>query len=316
MNKNNELKTLEKSLDVKIETPYNETEKIARVKFHFSKQTWADLANKESELLGTCCANISSIRDEFIGAMRENGWMDAQSMQNIVVNMTGHDFNDNHPITKVKQVYNALENRLVVYHKSNSCNVDNVKATCSRVWFADIWKFCANYAHASMFSDWGNNAQSRATHNKGLYDIIPTIRALYKHLQDTKFGPVDGVALVRKANGEIYEFYGRGLALLPNEKEANKCLKQWINTNQVQAGDVEVKKVRVSLENGVEFIETLENPWKEIKEPLINDEHYDYLRERLNELRYENNASFKNDRVEVILLNAIKQLADLSKTKA
>jgi hypothetical protein len=310
--KSEELKGLEQKLNVRLETPYHEGDKVAKVKFHFSKRVWADLANKEGELLPMCCANISTIRDEFMDAMREDGWMDAQSMQNIVVNMSGHEWEADHPVSKVKQVYEELEPRLKC-RDVMSCNPDNVRGAVSRVYFDDIWKFCANYGSDSMFSGWGRTAQERATHNKRLYDIMPTVRALYKFLEDTKFGPADGVALVRKANGELYEFYGRGLALFRNEEEAQECLKRWINSEQVGADDAEIRKVRVSLEKGVEYIETLENPWETQQDRQIDEGHYDNLWRQINDLRRENEENQKNDRVEAILLSTLKQLQALNR---
>jgi hypothetical protein len=295
--KSETLKELEKRLNVRVETPYHDGDKVAKVKFHFSRRVWADLANKEGELLAACCANISTIRDQLIDAMRDDGWMDAESLQVCVVNMDGHSWEEDHPVSKLKQVYDALEPHLKMRDLLSTAP-DSVKGAVSRVWFSDIWKFCAEFGSDSMYSGWGENAQQRATHNKRLYDIMPTIRNLYKFLEDTKFGPAHGFALVRVANGELYEFYGRGLALFRNEDEARQCRERWINSEQVKPEDVEIKAVRVSLEHGVEFIDSIttavvEHQWDEKKPELINAVQKENLWSRLNELRRDNDNTYK-----------------------
>lgn len=67
-------KELNQELGVKVafETPFSSLHKIGRIKLGFAKRVWADIANKKGKLLPPCCASISSIRDRFIDAQRED----------------------------------------------------------------------------------------------------------------------------------------------------------------------------------------------------------------------------------------------------
>lgn len=305
--KSQTLKNLEKQLNVEVSTSYDNGDKVREVKFRFSKEEWADMANKEGELLPVCCANISTIRNVLVAALREDGVFSVEEMERIVVNMDGHDWEENHPVSKIKQVYKALLSHLEPRTVS-SVSQDSVQGAASRVWFDEIWKFCSSYSRDSMFHEWGKTAQDRATHNKRLYDIMPTVRALYKFLDKTKFGPAEGFAIVRKATNELYEFYDRGLALFRNQEEADKCLERWMATKQVPVGDVEIRKVRISLENGVEFIEEITEKWEADNTPSIDKNQARELWYKISELRNYYRCRYKNDKVEAILLKAMRDL--------
>ena len=250
-----ELAKLTKELGVKIGTPYDKPDRVERVRFSFNEKTWADLANKEGELLPTCCASISSIRDAFISAMRENGWMDCNSMQSIVFNMSSHDFEQDHPVSKVVQVYEKLKEHLHFTLGVGTRNLDNVHDVCSL-----IKDFCLDYWSNSMFDNWGESANDVATHNRAMFQIFPAIKALAAKFDKMALPPVEGYALVRKSNKEVCEMR-RGMAIFSDKDDAEKVLADWLKTKQIDPDIAEIMPIRVSWEKGIEFISEVKNPF-------------------------------------------------------
>jgi hypothetical protein len=249
--KSKKLLFFEAEYGIEVKTAYRDGDKVHSVKFSFPKEVWADLGNKEGNLLGVCCGNISTMRDCFVDAWREDGWMTAESMQQLVVNMESHEWEGSHPASKVKQVYEALLDHLEIRPAFFS-DPEELGGTVSRIWFGDIWRFCARYGHDSMFSDWAKSIQSKATHNLRLHEILPTVKLLYEKLAETKFPPVEGYALINK-NNQIYEFRNSTLAIFDSKRQAEEILNNWLRSGQVKNEDVEIRLVRISLEKGIEI---------------------------------------------------------------
>lgn len=297
-------------MDVDIEPSWGKNNKISQVRFKFSPEVWADIANKEGELLPMCCANISAIRDQFVAAMREDYWMTAEQMEILVVNMSGHEYDLDHPVTKVADVYNQLIKHLDT-RKPSSADPNDLDGAVNRVWFSHIWKFCAQYGCNRMYSDWGSSIHECASHNRQLFEVIPVVKTLYDKLLSTGFPPIEGYALVRKANNQIYEFPHKRLAILPTKEDAEQILESWIKSRQVKAKDVEIRTVRASVEKGIEFIARVNTPWSGDSESKIDPQQHTALFEAINKWRSKNDAVFKNDYVEDILLRCLKELGNL-----
>ncbi len=303
-------KEMEAKHEVEVETSYD-GDKVYSVKFNFTNEVWADLSNKEGNLLAHCCANVSAMRDCFVGALREDGKMSADDMQILVVNMAGHEYEADHPATKVKEVYEDLLEHFN-FRSAYSVDHENVRNAVTRGYFNDIWEFCGKYGSDSMMSSWAENARDQATHNLRLHEIIPTVRTLYNKLAETKFPPIEAYGLVRLATNQLYEFRVGQLAVFDTKNEAERLLKQWIRSGQVGKDDAKICTVRISLEKGLEFIEEITNPFVKPVSQVDPKQVTDFFF-KLNELRTENEEKWKNDKVEVILLSAIKQIQALSK---
>jgi hypothetical protein len=297
-----ELARLGKKLRVEIGPHWDHPNVVRSVRFRFPKRTWACLANKEDELLQACCANISAIRDEIISAMREDGWLDMEDMQRIVVNMEGHEFEQEHPVSKIKEAYLALEPYADLKGRVMSVDPNDVRDCCAAVWFGKTWAFCAEYTGNSMFSNWGQSLHDQASHNRSLFQILPIIKCLYEKAHETGFPPLEGWAIVRQANGEVYEMR-RGFAIFETKKEAKDVLDRWFQSKSLENGSAKIVAARVSLEKGVELIDEVGNPWVPPEMPVPRDDEEE-LRTALNDLRGKN----KHDKVDDILKNAIKQI--------
>lgn len=249
-----ELKAIGDELGVEIRAPYKKPTKVDDVRFKFSKEVWADLANAEGSLLGRCCANVSAIRDELMGAMREDGWMSAEDIQTIVFCMPGHDYADGHPVAAVKKAYDRLLPYLDLEGRSTrTCDLGNPRDVCSTVYFGKTWEFCAKYVSASIYTDWGNSVHDRAAQNRMIFQTVPIIKALHDKAIEAGFPPVEGYALLDKA-GDIYETT-RSLAIYGTREEADKVVGDWVKTKQAKKRDVRVAPVRVSMEKGVEVLD-------------------------------------------------------------
>lgn len=302
------MSNLAKKLNVGLEYSFG-TEKVGSIKFKFAKSVWADLANTNGEFLPICCANVSAIRDCCISAMREDGEMSAEDLQTVYINMAGHEYDEGNPINHMGKVYEALEGNLDLRKPMSSKG--DLEDVMSRASFGKIFKFCSNYDFRNTISKM-DTIHQQASHNLALYQIMPIVKKLNDELASTKFNPVEGYALVRKATNEIYEFANTELAILTTEDEAIKVMESWIESNQLKSDDIEVKMVRISMENGIEYVEKINNPFTFEKKPAeIDKEQADVLWNSINTLRHDNNFKWKNDKIEAILLNALNQVREL-----
>lgn len=254
-----ELEKIGKELGVEIEPSYDHPDQVDSVKFDFPPKVWADLANKEGKLLPACCANVSAMRDILIDAMREDGLIKAEYMQRFVINMADHSYGADHPATKVATVYNRLE-KFIKLRDLMMTDLKNPRDVACNVWFGEIFKFCAEYGNRSMFSTWGEEPHDVAQHNKMLFEVLPTIKALSDHIRETGLPPVEGYAILNQATGHIYEMY-RGLAIFMKKEEALDILSKWIETEQLKPDTAEVRAVRVSWEKGLEKLDVVPTKW-------------------------------------------------------
>lgn len=301
-----ELKKIAEEEGVEIQPMFSHGDQVDKVKFKFSKATWADLANKEGDLLPMCCANVSTMRDAFMAAMREDGFMDAKDIQQLVINMSGHEYDAKHPATKVAQVYKRIE-KYIKLNEITTTDLSDPRDVACNVWFGDVFKFCVEYGHNSMFSNWGEDPHDIAAHNLMLFQILPTVKALGDHLHKAGFPPIEGYALVNQANGRIYEMF-RGLALFLTKEKALDVLEKWINTKQVKKGEAEMRTVRVSWQNGVEFIDKVKVLWLKsmTKAPKKECEEVEkFLKTILI-------AQTKHPAVKAVLEDAVRKVRDLT----
>ncbi len=310
MDPNRKLLAIAKKLKVEIESPYKESGKVNRIRFDFEPEVWADLANREGELLPICCANVSAMRDEFVEAMREDGWMDADGVQKLVINMSGHDYKEDHPASVVKRAYLMFQGKwqyTSLAQPDTLHDLNNPEDACNHVYFGRLVRYCTNFSVDSMFSGFGNSMHDRANRNHVIFEMVPVIKTLRERLHEAAFEPVEGYALVRRANGKVYE-HNRGLAIYDTEDTANEVFAYWIKDEQVKPYEVDVRSVRVSWDKGIEILDTVPSPFvKPSKKPEISKDEQEKIWDTINALRDET----KSDKVEVILWDALTKIRAL-----
>ena len=88
---------------------FDRKNKIEQVRLNFKPEVWADLCNKEGELLPACCASISAIRDALVDALREDCWIRCDGLQLIANQRDSHDFEDPHPVKVIFDIWEMIE---------------------------------------------------------------------------------------------------------------------------------------------------------------------------------------------------------------
>ena len=305
-----ELKALAQKLGVEIRPKWDKPDIVDQVRFKFSQRTWSDLCNKEGELLPSCCANISAIRDEFVSALREDGWLHDEQLATIVVNTSGHkdDFKGKHPVAQVVAAYKALESHLRLSGPSD-VDPNDVRDMACQVWFGKVWQWCAEYTNNSMFDNWGLDVCDRAAHNRALFQILPVLKCLSEKAASVGFPPVEGYAIVRIATGRVYEMR-RGFAIFETQKEAEDVLGRWVKTDGLDPKDAEIRAARVSFEKGIEFLDKVETPFFQ---PRPNPEITEQQRRDACDAVFALREKIKNDKVRVILHEALDKICELAK---
>lgn len=307
--KNPDILAIEEKFDVEFEMSYD-GESIYHVQFNFPDEVWLDIANKDGDLLPICCGDISAIRDQFIAALRDDRSMDASSLQAVAMNAVGHEFADGHPVRLICDLYKEIKDKLTIRTDLLSTDTNNIEDVIHHVAMNKIWEFASNELWDKCSAD--TNIKYCSSRNRKLYELFPFVKTLYEKLLSTGYNPVEGYALVRLANNEIIEVKRNTLGIWAEKEDAEDMLEQMIECNYLKVHEVEIKIVRVSVENGIEFIESIKNPFLGDSLPSkIDDEQYSDLWRKINELRTKNDNSFKNDRVEVILLDTIDKLKAL-----
>jgi hypothetical protein len=299
------LKRIQCELGVEIQAPYDRPDKVEAVRFNFEPEVWADLANAEGDLLPRCCGSISIMRDAFIGAMRENGLMQSDAMQDIAVNMGSHDFDETHPVQQVKRAYEKLKEDLhfALGSSTSTCDLDDIREICGMT-----RNFCVEYWGNSIFSNWGEQPHDVASHNQAMFQMLPVLKALVAKFDQMALPPVEGYAIVRKATNEIFQMM-HGLAVFGTIAEADKVLADWHQTKQIKPDVAVIKSVRISWDKGVEMLAEVETPWsKPDKGKEMTDDESKFIDSVRN--AWHNAPS---DRMAAIMEDAFKKMRLLSK---
>lgn len=231
-----------------------ERDVIDSIKLRFPPETWADLINKEGTLLPACCASISEIRDQLINALREDGWINGESLETIVVNMSSHDFADDSPIKIVANIFGLIKDHVNLREPATENPLDPADA-CSM-----IYHFAAAYSWSSITSSFGN-FESRTCLVNDIFNTIPALHTLYGKIRELDPGPIEGYALMDRVKGEVYKFASGGIAMFTTLDDAKGLAERWIKSKQVKASRLDIKAVRISVQNGIEFLDSVDNPF-------------------------------------------------------
>jgi hypothetical protein len=238
----------ENNIKVKLSTQFWRADKINKVKLYFSNKIWSDLFDADGDLLPICCASISEIRDCFIEAKRSSGWMQIDDIVNITNNSISHEFEENHPVSIIKKIYNKIFLYMDEIHSLGTKNVDNIEDACDL-----LTKFSYEFVYQSFLTGF-SDIQTKANLNYSIYSIVPAINTLYNKLQKLRLSPIEGYALINLATNKVYTM-SSGLSIFPTVEEAEKIKSYWLEVKQIHdSKECEIRKVRITIEKGIEFI--------------------------------------------------------------
>ena len=245
-----ELETLMEGLGVEYEG-LGDKSKVYQIKVKLEPEVWADLANTEGELLGVCCANVSTMRDCFIGALREDGWMRFDDLQTLVVNMAGHDWDKLHPATKLKEIYEKIKDYGHESSGTQGYDLNNPEDALEV-----INHFCNSHIYGSMYQGWPR-FQDKVNHNFDISSVLPAIHTIANHLKELGFGPVEGFAIVSKKTGKVFEIAGGRVAIYETKEMCEEVIGHWLSGKQTKKNEPIIIPCRVGMEKGIEFLEEL-----------------------------------------------------------
>lgn len=229
-------------LDVRLN--YDDT-KIDSVKIPFSPKTWVDVLDRDGEILGVCCGNISRIRDILCQAICDSSYIDVRELAEAHSLIVSHGCSDTkRPLKTVVKLWEKVKEIMgedIPKTRSSKFDPNNVK---------DCLQALETALPALIFNQYGfGNDDAVRKHLKKVQDVhmlrtvIPSIRTLHKRIAELNPGPLEGFAVVDKQTGMVLEGQA-GLLILKDEALATEIAK---------LDSAVVRKCKISLENGIEF---------------------------------------------------------------
>lgn len=234
--------------------PDHQPGKIAEVELDFTSEEWADLLNREGELLHSCCADISRIRDILQDACRNDYCISVEDLFEAACLAENHGFkaNEDHPIGRIILLWEKVKDHARQRFSTFTANLENPKDALEMLFQAAgviTWEELVHKDEV-MF-------ESKVCRNAALATIQSAVRVLSLKLKEMNEGPVEGYGIVQQ-NNEIAHT-ARGLAVFETPEIAQKICEKWNsieeeNDNMKTKNTYSVKKVKISMEKGLEFI--------------------------------------------------------------
>lgn len=252
-----------------VQADYCQHGKIASVELPFTPEEWADLLNKEGEYLGACCADISRIRDILQAACREDYFIEVEDLYEAAFLARHHDggeerdyTKDTDPIARMIVLWDKVKDDARSRSKGRSVNLEDPKDALD-VLFQCAGNITWNEIRFNQKTE-DDKFDCIKNCNRTLFTMVPAVRTLFFKMKELYKGAVEGYGLVRQ-DGEIGESRS-GVAVYRTKKLADELCEQWNKTEEEEIRHTKslkkrtpnvytVKKVRVSMEKGVEIID-------------------------------------------------------------
>ena len=240
-----------KDQGIEVNASFDDEPRVASVHLPFTPAEWADLLNASGTLLPSCCANISAMRDILNDAMRNDGDIRVSEFETLAHYGNQHEgFEDaNHPIRRAINIWEKVKDEAQKQHGVIKMKPDDPKDALHMLYFA-----AAAVTSDDLYSKDHDSSDTATCRSAGrlqtLFGIKGAVSTLYRKLQELDTGPVYGHALVYK--GEIIT-HQLGLWVVSDPKYAEK-LRDDFNKGHELEEQVVIRKVRVTLEKGVEYV--------------------------------------------------------------
>lgn len=249
-------------------------------------EDWCQLCMVEGDYyVGGCCGAMSHLQDLVNHVFRfDSGWITTDRLEEMALCIIDHGDFAGIPFETDKPVED-----LVAEAKANwdECDPWDRIALCWHLvkdhhapeipraygnHLSEIDKSIATLSHGLSALSWDHlfkdkqppNSQRRVNRTHLLHRMLPALKTLVEGVRDLDYGPVDGFALIDKEKGdEAIATNGYGLCIVETQEEVDKLLGLWKRQQEEyevqERKDIDsvigVRRVRVSLENGVEFLQ-------------------------------------------------------------
>lgn len=250
------------------------------IELPLNAEDWCSLVMSEGEhYVGGCCAAMSTTQDLIENVFRHgSGWVTAEELAEIADLMAQHDedpdtrvpFTEEPPdllkdATEHWEDFTPWDRIAFCWHMIKGHYAPKIPTAYAR---NDVYSAISTLVGGLRFIQWEHlfrqkdNPQERGNRLFALARILPALKTLTEDLNELDPGAFEGFALIDKTDGkDDIAHNGRGLCILESQEEVDKLLDLWrrqqAEYEEQERLDIDkvisVRKVRVSMENGVEF---------------------------------------------------------------
>lgn len=223
----------------------------------FSAEEWLDIVSADSELFGSCCANISAARDILYSKVRHGRWLDSKDLWEFIEILKNHDGFEymlsptdknyaewssweegrkpqDDPIYRLWEVYDKIKDHLklappyVVPFSDDAPIREPIRAAIS-VLHAGVGSL---YWSTSCFGERDGDPQwvvdqRRAERQLTIARLMPALRDVMTHIDKLDLGDFDGFAICKQAEPDAVCDNRLGLCIYSTMKDAQEMIERW-----------------------------------------------------------------------------------------
>lgn len=245
---------------------------------------WVGVVHREGQWLGVCCGIISAIRDCLMSFLANGGWVTPRELEEVIGLLRTHDgfmewfeagFTPDpdtrtNPLYLLVRVWDAVKDRqwaswmdVPERDRKRSCETAARSLEDALRVYGYVEMFHSSTDHLDEDAKRKANVRHQLDVSIALSRVIPALREFTDSLKWRTGLPIDGVAIVRKEDRGVVLDTRRGPCIYPDETEANKTVEFWCTNDQDNQGhgppkpeDFELRPVRVTLQKGIEFLDS------------------------------------------------------------
>lgn len=254
---------------------------------------------EDSEYVGGCCGNMSAVQDTLNGWFRDGGWVSAHEIVAIGEAMRDHDdatFDDIAPEELAKQVEEVaslepkegqylpawrkialLYHLIKDHHKPDPPTAQHLRTDEIEGAFHLVSRLSWAFGMGDFFSRGSSTTGTTEQVQKimRLYRFLPAFKVIHERARELAPEPIEGYAIVdlEQGEGEVAENH-YGYCIYATKPETQRVL-ELINRAREQYEESEprnfaesklrLRAVRVSIDEGIEFLDEGEGPKARIK---------------------------------------------------
>jgi hypothetical protein len=231
---------------------------IEQIKPPFTAEEWLDLVSSDSELLGSCCAQISNARDVLFGKVRHGCWMRSGEVWEFFARLANHDgfdymlpvdgeryekwdgghyfeSEDHDAVYRFWKVFDKIKDHLPM-------KAPETKPYSEDAPIRDPIQMAFRVARAGIDDlDWatgcfGRNRdddpqwlldQRRARRQLTIARVAPAIRSILDHIHTIDLGDFEGYAVCKKDEPDEVCTNGAGRCIYTTEADAKDIIERW-----------------------------------------------------------------------------------------
>lgn len=241
---------------------------IERLQPPFTADEWLDLVSSESELLGSCCAQISNARDVLFGKIRHGRWMNSGEVWEFFDRLANHDGfeymlsqdSDRHEEWKGARYFGSEEKDAIyrfwkIFDKIKDhlpMKAPDTKPYPEDAQIRDPIQMAFRVARAGVDDlDWATGCfgrkrdddpqwlldQRRARRQLTIARVAPALRAILDQIHTIDLGDFEGFAVCKKDESDEVCINNAGRCIYSTEEEAKEMIERWAKSRDERSED-------------------------------------------------------------------------------